>query len=66
MRSKCSNLFAAWMLDGKLIADKALERTVKDMQRVTFKSKGTHLVTFLATVSVSGDFRKMTRSINVN
>ena len=54
------------MLDGKLIADKALERTVKDMQRVTFKSKGTHLVTFLATVSVSGDFRKMTRSINVN
>ena len=55
----------SWMLDGKLISDNQVDRSVQDTQLVKFRNKGTHILTCLARGSVSGDFRRITWSVKV-
>ena len=54
-----------WMLDGQLVSDNHLDRSANDTQLLTFRSKGTYLVTCLARGSESGDFRHITWSVKV-
>ena len=55
----------SWTLDGKLISANHVERSVQDTQLLKFRSKGKHVLTCLARGSVSGDFRRITWSVNV-
>lgn len=54
-----------WSLDGKVIADNQLDRQVNDTQVVQFRSKGKHVLTCFARGSETGDFRRITWSVNV-
>jgi hypothetical protein len=55
----------SWSLNDKIIAEKHLERSNRDTQFVTFRSKGRNTLTCLARDSETGDFRRITWSVEV-
>jgi hypothetical protein len=55
----------SWSLNDKIIAEKHLERSNRDTQFVTFRSKGNHTLTCLTSDSETGDFRRITWSVKV-
>lgn len=54
-----------WVLDGKVIADNHLDEKDHDTRVVKFRKKDKHVLTCLVREPESGNFRRITWSVNV-